>query len=411
MSSRCCVCMTTGKCLRCPCARSGNPCVDCYARKHGVCQNGAPSSSSGSLPTLPTRHGQEEALPSPTSPASIESAKTTAILDTLQLEAIAVSSPSFQTSTTQGGTTPSDTSDTIVTTGIVHACDTAMVGDRTDIADHELLVHSSSSRSSTGCTNSSDTTVTTSTFEKARSMEWTSSTARSCPANTCSTHPSAVEDAVRTERVLTAAATNATRSTNIGFQWGDVRGDQFVSSLSRAHEEIVSWRRNLFSLPSGKMGTRFVSEIARLLNAYSCGGPFASCSIKCVMTMPALVLQKPSARSKSKDHITCLERRLQWWKDGDLYSLLREGRAIQGQLPAAHKLDHDETSARKGFVRLMLQGNVKGALKCLQGLSTGGLLDLNAELQMATLSFKSYGKSILTLHLLVLIPFCLAQST
>ena len=61
-------------------------------------------------------------------------------------------------------------------------------------------------------------------------------------------------------------------------------------------------------------------------------------------------------------------------------SLLREGRAIQGQLPAAHKLDHDETSARKGFVRLMLQGNVKGALKCLQGLSTGGVLDLNAEL-------------------------------
>ena len=55
-------------------------------------------------------------------------------------------------------------------------------------------------------------------------------------------------------------------------------------------------------------------------------------------------------------------------------------RAIQGQLPAAHKLDHDETSARKGFVRLMLQGNVKGALKCLQGLSTGGVLDLNAEL-------------------------------
>ena len=98
MSSRCCGCMKTGKCLRCPCARSGNPCVDCYARKHGVCQNGAPSSSSGSLPTLLTRHGQEEALPSPTSPVSIDSAKTTAILDSLQLEAFAVSCPSFQTS-------------------------------------------------------------------------------------------------------------------------------------------------------------------------------------------------------------------------------------------------------------------------------------------------------------------------
>ena len=46
------------------------------------------------------------------------------------------------------------------------------------------------------------------------------------------------------------------------------------------------------------------------------------------LVLPILVLQKPSAKSKAKEHSVCLERRLKTWQEGDLCDLRLEGRTI-----------------------------------------------------------------------------------
>jgi hypothetical protein len=46
-------------------------------------------------------------------------------------------------------------------------------------------------------------------------------------------------------------------------------------------------------------------------------------ALKAVMVMPALLLQKPSFKSKCKQHSECLQRRLNLWKLGDFNGLLK----------------------------------------------------------------------------------------
>ena len=55
---------------------------------------------------------------------------------------------------------------------------------------------------------------------------------------------------------------------------------------------------------------------------------------KSIMVFLILVtaLQKPSMKSKAKDHQECLTKRLALWKEGEIKSLLREGRSIQKRI-------------------------------------------------------------------------------
>ena len=94
------------------------------------------------------------------------------------------------------------------------------------------------------------------------------------------------------------------------FVWGEVEGGKFSTVINEAYEDITDWRRNLFKVPSGKAGKAFVTEIARLLRAYAEAGALEAIALKSAMILPALLLQKPSASSKAKDHIQCLDRRL-----------------------------------------------------------------------------------------------------
>ena len=85
------------------------------------------------------------------------------------------------------------------------------------------------------------------------------------------------------------------------------------------------------------------------------------------MTMPALLLQKPSRKSKTKEHVAYLDKRLKWWQDGQLDLLVREGAAIQKKLAKCKvSADHSE----KVFVRLILQGKVSSAMRWIGSQST-----------------------------------------
>ena len=91
--------------------------------------------------------------------------------------------------------------------------------------------------------------------------------------------------------------------------------------------------------------------------------------------MQTLLLQKPSRASKSKDHVTHLQRRLELWTNGDIQELLDEGKCIQKRLRQAQSISNDDTTART-FRDLMLQGRVQSALRYLSRNTNGGVLKL-----------------------------------
>ena len=51
-----------------------------------------------------------------------------------------------------------------------------------------------------------------------------------------------------------------------------------------------------------------------------------------LFVLQILLLQKPSQKSKSRDHVVHLKRWLELWKCGDIQSLLQEGRCMHSTL-------------------------------------------------------------------------------
>ena len=56
---------------------------------------------------------------------------------------------------------------------------------------------------------------------------------------------------------------------------------------------------------------------------------FKDIALKILLVMPTLLLQKPSYKSKSKNHSAYVARRLDSWERGDFDALMNEGRTIQ----------------------------------------------------------------------------------
>lgn len=74
--------------------------------------------------------------------------------------------------------------------------------------------------------------------------------------------------------------------------------------------------KSFFYGPSGKHGEAFVSKVARLYRSYGESLSLEPVALLAAMTMPSLLLQKPHVKSKAKEHVHCLERRLPIWKEG-----------------------------------------------------------------------------------------------
>ena len=158
------------------------------------------------------------------------------------------------------------------------------------------------------------------------------------------------------------------------FKWCDkVSGDRFAAAILDAYSEVVKWKRNVFLIPSGKVGELFVYETSRLLRAFGESTPLESIAFTAVMVMPHLLLQKPHSRSKVKDHVKCLERRLSLWQRGDISALLLEGRTIQQKLTNTFSGDDHTEKLAKSFSKHIRKGNVKSALRMLSGIQGSSL--------------------------------------
>ncbi len=107
-------------------------------------------------------------------------------------------------------------------------------------------------------------------------------------------------------------------------------------------------------------------KISQLIDAWNCDSAFLKgISLKMVMVLPPLLLQKPSFKSTAKEHFICLKRCLSLWEAG-------ECRAIQTTLLSSKKRRSPEELSKQ-FAKLMLQGKVNAAS------SNAGVLPLSDE--------------------------------
>ena len=162
----------------------------------------------------------------------------------------------------------------------------------------------------------------------------------------------------------------------LNFKWNQVEGEKFFNDLNTVYDKIVYWKKNLFLLPSGHGGKQYVKELTRIINSWTNNSPLRTIAMKAIHVMPALLLQKPSKKSKSKDHMLALERRLKLWDEGNLLELLAEGTTIQDRITSSNRKS-DISAISKKFKLLMQKGDVNAALKLLTNNMNNGILPLN----------------------------------
>ncbi|KAL5500674.1 hypothetical protein EMCRGX_G012268 [Ephydatia muelleri] len=101
------------------------------------------------------------------------------------------------------------------------------------------------------------------------------------------------------------------------------------------------------------------------------------------MVLPSLLLQQTHAKSKAKEDVVHLERRLKLWLKGDLNTLLVEGRAIQHLLSRKRTITRTRSASMgekaRIFAKLMMEGKVKSALRMIANDECVGVLPLTDE--------------------------------
>ena len=163
---------------------------------------------------------------------------------------------------------------------------------------------------------------------------------------------------------MTEAPTNAPTIGN-----DETRSDEVES----VYEEITKWRRNLFNLPKGNLGKKFVDEKTKLLNQWVTTNEEQYLML--LMMMPNLLLQRTSRKTKARENKNHLERRMTMWEGRKLNELMEEGKCIQSRLPTIQRKQTDDELI-KSFRNHMLRGNVNKALRLLDQTTNKGVLPI-----------------------------------
>ena len=92
--------------------------------------------------------------------------------------------------------------------------------------------------------------------------------------------------------------------------WGNISHQRFCEEINNIYNEVVHFLRNVFNLPSGRAGKHFTEELTFWLKQFNSNSDLNSIALKAFMVLPSVILQKPSATSKSKEHSVAIEWRL-----------------------------------------------------------------------------------------------------
>ena len=166
------------------------------------------------------------------------------------------------------------------------------------------------------------------------------------------------------------------------IKWGDMEGEVAIKdTINKTYNEIIKWRKNLFLLPRGKVGTEFIKELTRLIRlSTTTENKWFRLSLAMVHIFIPMMLQKPSAKSKAKDHAKYLDKRLKLWQTGDIKSIMNENTEIQNKLKQGQEKKKERKEA--AFSRLMLLGKVSQAMKFINSEDdTRGVHSLTDEIK------------------------------
>ena len=145
--------------------------------------------------------------------------------------------------------------------------------------------------------------------------------------------------------------------------------------FQEVYELVVSWRRNIFELPKGKQGKRYVAEMTSWIDKWCDNSEGSDFAFYAFSVMPHLLLQKTNLKMPGKEKKQILERRMNLWDQGDIIGLLREGKTLQTRLKQPSKPKQDMSDLARRFRNLMVRGNVSAALRLLESEgNSGGLL-------------------------------------
>ena len=111
-------------------------------------------------------------------------------------------------------------------------------------------------------------------------------------------------------------------------------------AIAKAYNEVTTWRKNTFLVPYGKIGRDFIDQVAKHNNDWNNKSDMNHRAVTAVIVLLAFALQKPRQGSKAKDYQECLSMRLALWKEGEIDTLLREGRMIQKRLTSLEEMIH-----------------------------------------------------------------------
>ena len=139
---------------------------------------------------------------------------------------------------------------------------------------------------------------------------------------------------------------------------------------------MTVWRKNLFQLPKGRHGKEFINEMTKQIDLWCSNSPFRNISMKCLMIMPNLLLQRTSNKTSSADNKATLERRLSLWRDKKIAVLIGECLVIQSRLKSSKHPSTKEDIA-KSFNNFMITGRINAALRLLSKTDGNGILPLD----------------------------------
>ena len=106
---------------------------------------------------------------------------------------------------------------------------------------------------------------------------------------------------------------------------GDLSANEASSDeINKIYDETAPFRRNIFNIPSGRPGTNLIGELTFWLKQFNSNSDLNSIALKAFMVLLSMILQKPSATSKSKEQSAAIERRLALWREGDLNLLMKK---------------------------------------------------------------------------------------
>ena len=188
----------------------------------------------------------------------------------------------------------------------------------------------------------------------------------------------AVELLIERENIITPNLPTYKESSTPAMRVNTLSANEFETFVNSAYDETIFWKKNLFFLPSGKNAKLFINELSYWLDQFNRDTNLHRIALKVFMILPNLLLQKPSKQSKAKEHNVKLGERLQLWKDGDIKSLVNEGRTIQKRIINTNK-KRSEPDVTRIFSKLMMEGKVSAAIKFLSENNDHGVLPASEE--------------------------------